>query len=248
MRAGRLGCSHHRARSMSWVASICTGPSGPRPAIFAPSSRVRCRLIRMVVGRPSAPLSNCSLTKARCSSATRPSAAAIRARRSPTQPVPIMPSRTPFGVEPARCAGRSSSLMGTLPEISAGHLVADTINDVLDAQHHGVLERCDSVRLARQCMAGVAWAEFPRLTGKFRRHPARHDVDDLLLGMRVLLRAFPLLKGQPAHLDRPSGNRLTVSSRVLRRDVLLFKIVKPYERHLSVAPSPGPVLLPGPGG
>src|SRR5215470_9828528 len=56
--------------------------------------------------------------------------------------------------------------------------------------------------------------------------------------MRVLLRPFSLFKGQSAHLDCPPGNQLTVCSRVLWRDVLLFKIVKPYERH-----GPHPSLL-----
>ena len=56
-RTGRRGSRHHRAKSMSWVASMAAGDSLVRELIFWPSERVMCRLIRMLETRPSVPSS-----------------------------------------------------------------------------------------------------------------------------------------------------------------------------------------------
>src|SRR5207237_9269891 len=107
-------------------------------------------------------------------------------------------------------------------------------DDALDADDLGVLEHRQAVREMGWNMGRLAGAEVEHLGAEREPGSSLQQEQDLLLGVRVLLRAFAGLVAQQAELDSLAGDQAAEGARMLRRDELFLQLPDVVDRHYLV--------------
>src|SRR5437762_10848965 len=97
-------------------------------------------------------------------------------------------------------------------------------DDALDADDLGVLEHRQAVREMGWNMGRLAGAKVEHLGAEREPGSPLQQEQDLLLGVRVLVRAVAGLVAQHAELDSLAGDQAAVGARMVRRDELLLHL------------------------
>src|SRR6267378_2120359 len=110
--------------------------------------------------------------------------------------------------------------------------VSSAADDALDADHFGVLEHRQAVREVGWNMDRLAGADVEHLAAEREAGSSLQQEQDLLLGVRMFLRAFAGPVAQDAELDLLAGDQAAESARMLRRDELFLQLLDVVDRHL----------------
>src|SRR2546427_6415119 len=105
-------------------------------------------------------------------------------------------------------------------------------DDALDADDLGVLEHRQAVREVGWNVGRLARAEVEHLGAERNPGFPLQQEQDLLLRMRMLLRALAGLVAQQAELDSLAGDQAAEGARMPRRDELLLQLLDDVDGHL----------------
>src|SRR6267143_4504954 len=105
-------------------------------------------------------------------------------------------------------------------------------DDALDADDLGVLEHRQAMREVGWNVGRLARAEVEDLGAEREPGFPLQQEQDLLLGVRMLLRAFAGLVAQDAKLDSLAGDQAAKGARMLRRDELFLQLLEVVDGHL----------------